>query len=366
MTQTQTQTETKAQTSALADRLSRIVPILRGDGSTVAGGDGSPAQTASVLLDEAVRSVQGALTAERVWLLLVAMSGRFPRADEVDDARRRLELEPAALATIALLDRCVQEPGHYDSVRRDIRVLAGRVLLAVDDVSGHDSRSDVQRVVRSLVPHWRDHQPVPTGWHRRGRGMRPLTATEAERVFGRPDPAGDPDPLGGPDPAGDPPPDPASDRETLLVPWRSVIVLPGAPRSDFAPELVAIAAHTGNRVAVIGYDCAPVISPHLFPAGAADDFAHYLPVVKYAQRIAAVSEAAHLGYQGFVDALATQGLAPATVVSCPLPQIHPGRPDRETWAEYATTLWRALVAPELEALGVHPLDPPAIDKENDA
>jgi glycosyltransferase involved in cell wall biosynthesis len=114
-------------------------------------------------------------------------------------------------------------------------------------------------------------------------------------------------------------------RHRLVVPWRSSVLLPENPQPEHCPALAAMALYSGNRTALIGYDCIPAISPELIHQGLPDRFMRYLQAVKHAHVVAGISAAATREFEGFVDMLAAQGLPGPSVVECVLPvEVPPG------------------------------------------
>jgi glycosyltransferase involved in cell wall biosynthesis len=89
--------------------------------------------------------------------------------------------------------------------------------------------------------------------------------------------------------------------------------------------LIGMARCTTNRLVAVGYDCIPAVSADMVPIGGANRFIRYLSAVKYMRRVAAISESAAVEFQGFVDALPTQGLTGPVVIECQLPAGRPAR-----------------------------------------
>jgi glycosyltransferase involved in cell wall biosynthesis len=108
-------------------------------------------------------------------------------------------------------------------------------------------------------------------------------------------------------------------RADLLVPWRTVVVLPETPPSQACERLAALAQYSGNAVVAVGYDCIPVVNADLVPPVDTERFARYLNILKHARRIAGISRSATTEFRGFAAALPAQGLPGPTVIECPLP-----------------------------------------------
>ena len=305
---------------ALTERLRAVAPLLLPDGPVDVDAD------VSVLLDELVRVVRGDLTPERVWLLSVAMSGALPGPDHVVEAMRELELADVTDSTLWLLESCGELARRSGNGGRELRVVTGGVVIEVDHTARADLHTGIQQVIRQTVPRWyRDHQVVLAGWTPGGAALRPLTEVERDRVltWGRQPVPGD-----GTAGLGEPADLP------VIVPWRSVVVLPDFAAPESMGPLTALARFSTNRVVAVGYDCIPVVSADMVPVGGAHRFAHYLSVLKHMDRVATVSASAAVEFQGFVDTLPAQGLPGPVVTECPLPSEpvtrrptrRPGRP----------------------------------------
>src|ERR687891_511540 len=96
------------------------------------------------------------------------------------------------------------------------------------------------------------------------------------------------------------------------------VVVPEVPRITQCRRLTSLAAHSPNRVVLVGYDCIPVVSAELVPIAEPTRFVQYLALVKHADVVAAISESAAREFRGFVDALPSQGLTGPEVTACPL------------------------------------------------
>jgi glycosyltransferase involved in cell wall biosynthesis len=182
-------------------------------------------------------------------------------------------------------------------------VVTDRVVVDVDHSARYDLHTGIQQVVRRTLPLWeRDHPIVPVAWTDDRAIWRTLAAQERHRVLRR----------GQASPAGPDAP------QALVVPWRTVVVLPETPPYQASGRLAALAQYSGNQVVAVGYDCIPMVSADLVPASEPQRFARYLTVLKYARRVAGVSRSATTEFAGFAAALPAQGLPGPVVLECPL------------------------------------------------
>jgi glycosyltransferase involved in cell wall biosynthesis len=193
--------------------------------------------------------------------------------------------------------------GHDLESGGELLVVTDRVVVDVDHSARHDLHTGIQQVVRRTLPLWeRDHLILPVAWTDDRAAWRTLSLQERHRVLRR----------GQEGPAG------PNHRQVLVVPWRTVVVLAETPPDLACGRLAALAQYSGNEVVAVGYDCIPVVSADLVPASEPQRFARYLTVLKYASRIAAVSDSAATEFAGFAAAVPAQGLSGPAVLECPL------------------------------------------------
>ncbi|HEY5518699.1 MAG TPA: glycosyltransferase family 1 protein, partial [Cellulomonas sp.] len=258
-----------------------------------------------------VRRAREDVTSAPTWLLLTALTGAMPDDAAVRSTRRLLATEPVDAAAAHLLDDALTGLRWSDPLV-EIEVLQGAVLVDVDYSARHDLNTGIQRAVRHTVPRWsRDHTVTLVAWAS-FEAYRRLDAVEAGRVLTWSGPVGEP-------------PQPGRTRH-VVVPWRSVVLLPEVPASRACPPLAALAEHSGNRVGLVGYDCIPVISADLMPPQEPERFVHYLTVVKHADHVCGISAAAAEEFRGFADMMVSQGLPGPVVTQCQLPVDAPPEP----------------------------------------
>jgi glycosyltransferase involved in cell wall biosynthesis len=356
---------------ALAQRLSAVAQVLattRPEAEPAPERTGAHSRDASILLDWVVNRVSAEPTRERMWLLLVALSGDYPSTEMVQDGIRHFELSTVTESTIWTMDQCFDVVHASRNGGREIELVNGGVVIDVDHTARNDLHTGIQQVIRSTMPHWaREHDITFAAWTDGGAALCPLSTTELARVieWSGPREVAVAEPVARPGGAGEP--------DRIIVPWRSVVVLPDVSMADALDPLIGLARCTTNRLVAIGYDCIPAISADMVPVGGANRFIRYLSAAKYMRRIAAISESAAVEFQGFVDALPTQGLIGPVVVECELPAGRPadavtphaigGRPSVLAVGSFeprknhlallnaAETLWREGLDFELELIG---------------
>jgi glycosyltransferase involved in cell wall biosynthesis len=294
--------------SPLANRLRAAARVLFGAEPSVSD--------PGTLLDLLVRDIQRGLSAQRMWLLYIAVSTVFPTAEELRAALRAVELLDADGAALWLLDTCLAAACGVGWPDCDLEIVEDVVVVEVDFSAQHDLHTGIQRVVRSTLPHWdAEHDILATAWTPTHSALRTLEDDERARVLQWAQWRAAPS-------ARDVPPGAAAPW-TIVVPWRCVLVLPEVPGRESCERLAAIAELSGNRVVAIGYDCIPVVSADLVPPAETNRFVKYLAAVKHMRRVAGISVSATTEFDGFARMLDTQGLPGPTVVECALPADTP-------------------------------------------
>ncbi len=283
---------------ALGQRLSAAAAVLAPDRPEQECGPGQCVERLAALLADAPTR-----PGPYHWLVLVAVDGHLPSAEDVRRLARRAELDPPLEVASSLLREFAarQRPGTEQP--RRLRVVSHAVVVDVDFCARHDTHLGIQRVVRESVPRWAtDHEILPLAHVDEGSAYRMLTDIEWRRVFG----------------ADRPPARSQADSASLIdddvadaivVPWRTTVVLPDVMRRESLAGLAALAEFSGNDVSLIGYDMIPIISADLRPLDEAAQFAAYLTLVKHSHSLAAISRSAAAEFRGFGAMLPSQGLA---------------------------------------------------------
>jgi glycosyltransferase involved in cell wall biosynthesis len=271
------------------------------------------AEQSGALLDALVRTVQDRRSTDQLWLLLTALCAAYPTREEVNRARRLIELSgplTAAAGLLRLAFPIARDGGH---LRASIEVVERQVVVDVDHSAKYDLHTGIQRVARSLLPLWdRDHEVIPVAWNRANRALRRLSDIETARVL-QWAPEQTFQKQGGTVLEEIP-----QQPDRLLVPWRSVVVMVEVPSGRASDRLAAIGDVSGNRLVAVAHDAIPVVSADMVPWEESAKYVQYLTGVKFASRVAAVSRSAAAEMSGFVTALATQGLEGPLVTDVPL------------------------------------------------
>lgn len=268
--------------------------------------DDDPARDSIRMLECLVRAVRDNPSRERVWLLYISVAAAFPTPDELDDAARVVDLQSVDEILLWLLERTHTTDTPKDALT-SLRLITDRVIVDVDHTAQHDLHTGIQQVVRRTLPIWARQYPIElVVWNESRRSLRPLTTEETGRVL-----------YWGAESQNSRPMQEATG--ALIVPWRTVVVLPETPPRSSSDRLAALARDSGNHVVAVGYDCIPAISADLVAPDEPVKFSRYLTIIKHSSRVAGISKSAATEFRGFSNALAAQGLDGPTVIECPLP-----------------------------------------------
>lgn len=302
--------------AALASRLRAVAGVILPGALTTAHPD--LATDAAATLESMVAALRSRPSVEEVWLVLTAIAAAFPTRDEVDQARRALEFGDSGESAMFLLDSCLDRARTVGSPFSTIDLVVGGVVVEVDQSARFDLHTGIQQVTRNLLPFWdADHSLVPAAWTESLGCLRRLNRTETSRVLSWERQQSQQREQDGTDS------DAVSDDHdlapTLVVPWRSVVVLVDVPEEAASIRVAAIGAASSNRVVAIAYDAIPIASADTIPIGGSGRFGIYLSAVKFASRVAGISAAAAAEIEGFVTTLPTQGLTGPAVVEVSLP-----------------------------------------------
>jgi glycosyltransferase involved in cell wall biosynthesis len=233
------------------------------------------------------------------WLVLTAAFGAFPSPNEVLEFGRMAELAAPGHAESALLAQIVAQP-HRGRLDLPMRIISDGVVVEVDFCARNDDHTGIQRVVRETMPRWNAvHDITAVAWADDCCAFRTLDRKGTHRVFAHAEHFEKAAPVDDMDVA----------RPELVVPWRSSVVLVDVVNLAAKDQLAGLARFSGNTVSVIGYDLVPLTSAETRPMGDADTTVAYLSILKYADRVAAISRSAVAEFSGFTHSLRAQGLS---------------------------------------------------------
>lgn len=270
---------------------------------------------------------------EVCFLLLAVVIGAIPVSAEVVELERAWKLDGAAPA----LESVIREARRRHRLRRasPIHVVQG-LVIDVHNTASTPFTSGIQRVVRSLLPQWSDHDPLLVVWTADGRSLRRVSPGERARAQGealtrQPD----------------------SPREELVVPFRARLVLPEiAVETRRAMRLQSIAQNSGSFTAAIGHDCIPITTAETAGAGMPGGFAKYLSALAAFDIVSPTSGASAAEFSGWRRSLSGTGLTGPEIRRVGLPSLSsPVIPKDES--ELRAELGIAEAEPVVAVVGSH-------------
>jgi hypothetical protein len=257
------------------------------------------------LLAHLIEHLRVSWDSAEAWLVLVAVCGAMPMPGLVRALQRKLQVMQPFEVAGDLLDMAFDDVIANGNPLATLEVVSDRVVVDVDHTVTHPKFiTGIQRVVRKAASTWvTDHDAALVAW--RGGAFRRLDADEQALI--------DDDDASSSD---------GSD-ERLVVPWRVPLALFEVPAVDHSRRLEAAAEAGAISLRLVGYDCIPVASGELVPAADRLKFGMYLEMLKWSERVAAISETAASEFQSFGRALEAQGLRGPQIHACPLPTETP-------------------------------------------
>ncbi|WP_347978449.1 glycosyltransferase [Microbacterium sp. ProA8] len=269
----------------------------------------APGYATATLLPELLDHARATMSQPAMWLILTAVTGRFPAADTVRRVRRSLRLDPPEEVERLVLS-IATETASRSRIDLPMRIVTCPVI-DVDTSGRSDYQSGIHRVVRETVSRWVQQHTVELAiWDDTHKVMRSAAPREVGRVTR----------FGGEFIAGV---DDAPYEQELIVPWDTVVVLPDVPLGSPAEVLTGIAQCSGNLLTAIGYDLIPITSAETRPLHESTAAGEWLVPLKSAHRIAGISSSATAEFKGFARMLSAQGLPGPEVEEIRLPATMP-------------------------------------------
>jgi glycosyltransferase involved in cell wall biosynthesis len=269
-----------------------------------------------------------------VWLALSIMNAKLPLEAEVEAVAMASEFDDGE----ALREAVVRATDRY-SLRRTVALPdEGAILLDVTTTLASPYMTGIQRVVRETVARWLDWHPAAHTlvWTTDETAPRRLDRIEREHLEAR---------TGAPR-------RPMSEREvTVVVPWRTTLVVPELPANVVrSARLQALARHSRSRTAAIGYDVVVVTSGETRIGHRTETYYSYLSALQGFDVVAPISGASAAEFGGWASALGSIGRNGPELATVPLP-VAIDRADEETRAEVAHVLGTRL--PVVLVVGSH-------------
>ena len=169
---------------ALNSRLTAISPFILGGDDRLPEAQHPPVALAAELFERLVRAVETDPTDEAIWLLLTGLSAVYPSRGEVNETRRRIQLDSPMNLRMFLLDTALQTVRDIGTATIEIDVIVGGVIVDVDHSAKHDLHTGIQRVARNLLPLWNASRAIiPAAWTSSTTALRTLDTVETGRIL---------------------------------------------------------------------------------------------------------------------------------------------------------------------------------------
>ena len=300
------------QDPALASRLATSAHLLAGRSHAL-----ESAEPPSV--HSALESIRGVLASETVrvdaaaWLLLTAVDGSYPRERDVENATqvlRTLGPEPFMRSLERRIGAATAAGGIAGN---ELEVLTDAVVVDVSQIASSGLHTGIQRVARECVSHWlRAGWPLRlSSYDRDTNTLRLLAEEEAERLQRWQDHLGAEGQLEKRRPRAS---------RKILVPWSCDLVLTELTTPEHSTALRGLVVSDVHRsLCLVCYDLIPFVAPESVDSRMVNTFADYLAVLKYADRVTAISEQSAADVRAFTSMLQGQGLHGPEVAAHPLP-----------------------------------------------
>jgi glycosyltransferase involved in cell wall biosynthesis len=235
------------------------------------------------------------ITPADAWLLHSVIARVMPTHDEVVADVRLARLEGAA-TLIRALGR--ERRRHLSTaLSRAPLVVADAVLVDVHETATTTLMTGVQRVARRIADAWTaEHDVTLVGWSVTRGQLRQIrraawSARTRRGILGR----------------------------RAIVPVSGTLVVPEViTEIQRNARLMSIAAHSGLRSVLIGYDCIPFAQAETAGPGMPGAFAKYLAAASRMSLVLTDSHAAAVEYGGWRAMLPSAGIAGPEIVAVPL------------------------------------------------
>lgn len=236
---------------------------------------------------------------EHSYLVVGVLSGQIPEPAAVRDFTRQWRTEGSSVVRNLVRRQAVRLALSTTPVRAV--EITDAVVVDVTDTGSSDFTTGIQRVARETISRWsREHRFVLASWSRDKRTLHHADDVEARRAsLGRVD---------------------AAEEQRILIPYRATVVLPEiAVDQPRALRLQTLARFSGSHAFAIGFDCIPITTAETAGAGMPGAFSKYLAALSWFDRVAAISSAAAVEFDGWRNMLAGAGIQGPTVVDVTLP-----------------------------------------------
>ncbi len=259
------------------------------------------------------------------WLALTAANAAYPTELELQRGARLLRTDGPSGLTAEMARRFEASLARGDRADRLLHIVRDQVVLDVSHTVAHDLHTGIQRVVRETVGRWvNDHDLTLLTFDLERGFTKALAPSETQRLMRWRDHLHTSGAEGIRRV-------PLEVSDAVVVPWRCRMLLPELVADPMRCDAYRALAISGvlRSLALIGFDFIPMTATETVTDSMSANFANYLSVVKYADRLSAISVATASDFRAFNDMLGSQGVPGPEVAAHPLPTETPPRIDTD-------------------------------------
>lgn len=302
-------------------------------------------------LFELARALQDAVDSsdEKLWLARSVIGASLPTDIEAQGVVTTFRLDGLWPA----LEPTVQNLRKTTGAHPTVRVVRGKVTIDVGETAGSTYLSGIQRVVRETCRRWAGRpEALFIGWSVDERSLRALTPAEQASLLA--DGPGEGSGEDATESAGEGAGEGAGDvaAAEVLVPWEGTHLVPELVAvREKTPRLLTLNRYARCEVGYIGFDCVPIMVSNTVHPGMITLFARNLAAARYADRIATISHATAVEYQGWRGMCHGRGPLGPRIQAVPLP-VEARTPDDDA-VEAARRLLQLHDHPVVLVVGSH-------------
>lgn len=286
---TTTSQETEARRlSALTSRIETVLTEFHAEGGA-ASASATPIADLADALDRLTQLITvSPQDRSLLWLTHIAINARYP----AEEAMRRFDSDIAVYGARSAIEQLLLAHGRQRptwSLYSELELVRS-VVVDASVTSRRSFHTGIQRVVRGVVPRWcAAHDVRLISWTQDTRCFRQPSPSETHHVLSF-DPGSElPDGL-----------EKHFDESRILVPWRTVVIVPEVLKDrERAEALACLATWSGSELGVVIHDFLVYSMPECFGDSTRVSFGSSFHVIRSAHRVSTTSEAVTHDFHDF-------------------------------------------------------------------
>jgi FkbM family methyltransferase len=252
------------------------------------------------------------------WLALLSVTGSYPLDEHVVEVERTLRCDGSDGLVRLIQSKFDAALGTGTVSTRELDVVSGCVVVDVSQLASSNIHTGIQRVARETVSRWIGTRPSLrlACFDPDDDALTLLSTAERDRITRWREELG---PSGSRLAARIPD---ASRR--ALVPWGCHMIVPEVPQRERTEALRGlVTSRILGSLALIGYDLIPIVAAEMCAGGTPELFAHYLSLVRVADRVSTITRQSAEDFRAFGSMLGGLGGGGPDVREHVLPTIAP-------------------------------------------